>query len=87
MRVQGRGGEVRAGGRHVAAVTSWEITDSGAGFAVMARLGSADEFLIEQAVRFDVALDCATRGLCWQKQPAEVVDGELRFITEKVGGN
>ena len=85
MRVQGHGGTLKTGGRYVADVLAWTITDSGAEYAVSAQLGSADEFLIEQAVRFDVDLNCATHGLHWRKQPAEVINGEIRFRTGRIG--
>lgn len=87
MRVQGRGGTLRTGGRFVADVLAWTITDSGAEYAVSAQLGSADEFLIEQAARFDVELHCATHGLHWHRQPAEVIDGELKFRTGRISSN
>lgn len=69
----------------MADVLSWTITDNGAGFQVTLALGSIDEFLIEQAPRFDIDLRFATRGLHWRKQPAEVANNELIFRTGRIG--
>jgi hypothetical protein len=84
MRVQGYGGQVKAGGRPVADVLTWEITDSGAEYAVSAQLGPTDSIYLELLSAFDVELDLGKKALTWKRQPLTVEGDHITFRTGRM---
>jgi len=69
----------------VAQLRAWEITDSGAEYAVSAQLGPADSVYLEMLNAFDVTLDLGgTKEIVWKRQTVTVAGDRITFRTGRI---
>ena len=84
MRIQGRGGQLKAGGRPVAQVREWDAQDAPAGYTVQAQLSVVDAFYLEALPTFDVELMLGTRRFFWRRVPVNVAGDVASFGIDKM---